>query len=200
MLHPGGGVKRKPRNDGVVCLTPPGPPPTIFAMLRLVMGVFSLSCASPPQEGADLAERLKDPANVWPAFQDFIRDGLYSRAYDLVAPGTRKSLSYEIFYITFASFEAPRRLVAKLEVHAAEPGKIRLCSAEFGASRDLQLAKYLNRIWTLAFTPEDIEFFKGRTLDWYRHQVRRADGWHFAYPPDWTYAPLGRTCGCGIRK
>jgi hypothetical protein len=169
-------------------------------MLRLMMGVFFLSCQSPPQEGGDLAERLKDPAKVWPAFQEFIRDGLYSRAYDLVAPATRKEMSYEIFFITFASYEAPRRLVGSLQVHRAEPGKILLCSAEFGASREIKLAKYLNRIWTLEFTREDIEFFKGRTLEWFRHQVRRADGWHFAYPPDWTFAPLRRTCGCGSGK
>jgi len=165
-------------------------------MLRIMSGLLCLSCATPPGDQGDLAERLKDPAQVWPAFQEFIRDGQYSKAYDLVHPGTRKAMSYEIFYIVFASFEAPRRLVARLQVHRTEPGKIRLCSAEFGASREIRLAKYLNRVWTLEFTPDDIEFFKGRTLEWYRLQVKRADGWHFAYPPDWTYAPLGRTCGC----
>ncbi len=178
-------------------MTVPRPLPTIFAMLRLMMGVFLLSCATPSQEEGGLAERLKDPATVFPAFQEFIRDGLYSKAYDLVAPATKKFLSYEAFYITFASYEAPRRLVAKMEVHRAEPGKVLLCASEFGVSREVKLAKFMGRIWTLEFTPDDIDFLKGRTQEWFRLQVRRADGWHFAYPPDWTYAPLRRTCGCG---
>jgi len=164
-------------------------------MLSLMMGLFSLSGAA--QEGGDLAERLKEPGNVFPAFQEFVRDGLYSKAYDLVAPATKRGLSYEAFYIAFASFEAPRRLVAKLEVHRAEAGRLRLCSSEFGVSLDVKLSKFMGRIWTLEFTPDDIETLKGRTLSWYRRQVKRADGWHFAYPPDWTYAPLARACGCG---
>ena len=59
-----------------------------------------------------------------------------------------------------------------------------------------RIVKFLS-INTLDFTSEDIEFLKGRTLGWYRLQVRRADGWHYAYPPDWTYAPLARSCACG---
>jgi len=162
------------------------------------MGALLLSCATPePQEEAPLAERLKDPANVWPAFQGFMKEGQYSKAYDLVAPATRKSLPYEAFYIAFASIEAPRHLVATMEAHRAEAGKLLLCAPEFGVSREIKLAKYMNKIWTLQFSDDDIEFLKGRTLGWFRHQVRKADGWHFAYPPDWTYAPLARTCACG---
>ena len=52
-------------------------------------------------------------------------------------------------------------------------------------------------IYALDFSSEDLDFLKGRTLGWYRLQVKRADGWHYAYPPDWTYAPLARTCVCG---
>ena len=51
-------------------------------------------------------------------------------------------------------------------------------------------------IYVLDFTSDDIEFLKGRP-GLVRLQVKRADGWHYAYPPDWTYAPLARTCGCG---
>ena len=161
------------------------------------MGLFLLSCAAPPQEEVGLAERLKDPANVWPAFQEFMKEGQYSKAYDLVAPATRKWLSYEVFYITFASFEAPRHLVATMQVHRFEPGKVLLCTPEFGVSREVKLAKFMGKIWTLEFSQDDIEYFKGRTQGWFRHQVNRADGWHFAYPPDWSYAPLARTCACG---
>ena len=166
-------------------------------MLGLIMGAISFSCAVAAQEEESLPERLKDPAKVWPIFQGFVRDGSYSKAYDLVAPATRKFLSYEAFYITFASYEAPRRLVAKLEVHRLDPGKALLCSAEFGVSLEVKLTKFMGKVWTLEFTPDDIELLKGRTLDWFRLQVKRADGWHFAYPPDWIYAPLRRRCGCG---
>lgn len=152
---------------------------------------------SPAQDADERREKLKDPANVWPMFQELLREGEYAKAYELLAPSTRKFLPYEAFYIAFASFEAPRRMVAKTEAHRAEPGKLLLCSPEFGVGREVKLTKFMGKIWTLEFTPDDIEHLKGRPLAWYRHQVRRADGWHFAYPPDWTHAPLARTCGCG---
>ncbi len=168
-------------------------------MLSLIMGAFLLSCA---QDADERREKLKDPANVWPMFQELLREGEYNKAHQLVTPAAAAAhLPYEAFFITFASFEAPRRLVARLRAHTvdagAATGKLLLCSPEFGVSREIKLTKFLGRIWTLEFTRDDLEYFKGRTLGWYRHQVRRADGWHFAYPPDWTFAPLARTCGCG---
>jgi hypothetical protein len=54
-------------------------------------------------------------------------------------------------------------------------------------------------IHVLDLSPDDVEYLKGRTLGWFRHQTERADGWHFAYPPDWTHAPVGRSCICGKR-
>jgi len=170
------------------------------------MGVFLLSCvacAGAPVEEQDAdevrRERLKDPANAWPMFQEQMRAGEYSQAHRLITPVD--FLQYEVFFIVFASYEAPRRLVAKLVQHKVEAGtatgKILLCSAEFGVSREIRLKKFMGKAWTLEFIRDDIEFFKGRTLAWYRHQVDRADGWHFAYPPDWTYAPQWRNCACG---
>jgi len=119
------------------------------------------------------------------------------RAHDLLAPATKRALVYEAFYVVFASYEAPRRMVETLKVHRAEAGKLLLCSPEFGVSREVKLTKYMGKVWKVEFTPEDIEFLKGRSLGWFRNQVKRSDGWHFAYPPDWTYAPEWRACGCG---
>ncbi len=143
-----------------------------------------------------IRERLKDPAQVFPVFQELVARGEYGTAQKLLSPAAMKILTPEVFYLTFASYEPPRRMVASLRVHAAGPDRIRVCSPEFGVSRDIRIAKFLS-IHTLDFSPDDIEFLKGRTLSWYRLQVRRADGWHYAYPPDWTYAPLARSCACG---
>jgi hypothetical protein len=177
-----------------LCLTLAACENTISAMLSLIMGGIWLF--APAQDDEDVREKLKDPANVWPLFQARMKAGQYSKAHDLLAPATRKFLPYEAFFIAFASYEAPRHLVAQLTPLRAEEGKLLLCSYEFGARREIRLTKYLGRVWTLEFTPDDIEFFKGRTLAWFRHQVSKADGWHFAYPPDWTYAPLARTDTC----
>jgi hypothetical protein len=145
-----------------------------------------------------IRERVKDPAQVFPVFQELIAAGEYSMAHNLVSPATKKFLPYEAFYIAFASVEPPRRMVASLQVHALDPAanRMRLCSKEFGVSRDFRIVKFMT-MYVLDFSSEDIDFLKGRTLGWYRLQVKRADGWHYAYPPDWTYAPLARTCVCG---
>lgn len=162
-------------------------------MNLLLMAVCALA------QSADMdaiRERIKDPAQVFPAFQELVAQGEYGTAQKLLSPNAMKLLPSEAFYLAFASFEPPRRLVASLQVHHADAARVRVCSPEFGVSRDFRIAKFLS-IHTLDFTSDDIEFLKGRTLSWYRLQVRRADGWHYAYPPDWAYAPLARSCACG---
>ena len=159
--------------------------------------LFMAVCALvPSQDLTEIRDRIKDPAQVFPVFQELIAAGEYGTAQKLLSPAAMKMLPSEAFYLVFASYEPPRRMVATLKVHAVSDGKIRLCSPEFGVSRDIRIAKFMT-IYTLDFTSEDIDFLKGRTLGWYRLQVRRADGWHYAYPPDWTYAPLARSCACG---
>lgn len=156
-------------------------------------------CALVQSQAPDMdqvREEIKDPAKVFPMFQRLVAAGEYGTAQNLLSPNAKRILPPEAFYLTFASFEPPRRLVASLQQHQVADGKIRVCSPEFGVSRDFRIAKFLT-INTLDFTSDDIEFLKGRTLSWYRLQVKRADGWHYAYPPDWTYAPLARTCACG---
>jgi hypothetical protein len=162
-------------------------------MNLLVVAVCALA-QSP--DLTQIRERIKDPAQVFPVFQELVAKGEYGTAQKLLSPDAMKILGPEAFYLVFASYEPPRRMVASLRVHAVGNGTIRLCSPEFGVSRDIKVTKFLT-IYTLDFTADDIEFLKGRTLGWYRLQVRRADGWHYAYPPDWTYAPLARSCACG---
>ena len=165
-------------------------------MSLLLTGILALLSPADDVDMDKIRERLQDPAQVFPVFQELVGAGAYGTARNLLSPGAAKLLPPELFYLTFASFEPPRRLVASLAVHAAGPEKLRVCSKEFGVSRDFRILKF-KTIYALEFTSDDIEFLKGRTLGWYRLQVRRADGWHYAYPPDWTYAPLARSCACG---
>ena len=162
------------------------------------------SCLAPVQEerrGPDMDEirkRISDPSQVWPVFQELVAAGEYGTARNLLSPKAAGLLSPEVFYLTFASYSPPRRMVASLEPHVVDAAglKVRLCSKEFGVSREFRIVKFMT-IYALDFTSDDIEFLKGRPMAWYRLQVKRADGWHYAYPPDWTYAPLARTCVCG---
>jgi hypothetical protein len=159
-------------------------------------------CAAFVQEPdlAGLRERLKRPEEAFAAFQELVAGGRYGQAHELLSPAARKGIAVEAFTLAFGGSEAARRLVAALKVHAVTAedaaGRVRVCAREFGVARELRLQKFLGRLWTLDLAREDVEYFRSRTLGWYRLQVRRADGWHFAYPPDWTYAPLGGDCGC----
>src|SRR5262245_60284682 len=154
-----------------------------------------------PRKGRDMDEirrRVKDPAQLWPVFQELIAAGEYGIARDMLSKNAKTILSPEIFYLTFASYSPPKKMVASMEAHVVDVAglKLRLCSREFGVSRDFRIAKFMT-IYVLDFTSDDLDFLKGRPMAWYRLQVKRADGWHYAYPPDWTYAPLARTCVCG---
>jgi hypothetical protein len=150
------------------------------------------------QEASDLREALRDPARVFPTFQGLVAEGLHAKAYNVcLSARTREVVGLEEFQIALSAFDAARRLVASFRVQAVDAagGSLRLCSPEFGAGRTLRLEKFRS-IYVLTLTREDFEFFRDRTLSWFRTQVKRADGWHFAYPPDWTNAPVARHGGC----
>ena len=168
----------------------------------MAWAVAGCAAAAPCPELEELRERLKDPAQVFPAFQELLRCGDLGTAHKVLAPATQKVLAYEKFYFALSAFEASTRMILSARVHAVEiaadgtAGRIRICGAEFGLGRDLRLAKFMG-LWTLELGEEDLEYFRGRAMAWFRRQVKKADGWHFAYPPDWTYAPVGRACICG---
>jgi len=176
-------------------------------MPLLLVALCSLAAV---QDLDEVRERLKDPAQVFPIFQELIRAGRYSNAHDwTLSPKTRTQLPYEAFYTAMTipemSYDVSKRLMSSLRVHKADPEArtLRLCSSEFGFDRTLRLSKFAN-LWVLDFTRDELEsfvrYFAGRAMAWHRLQVKRADGWHYAYPPDWTYAPLGRPCVCGSGK
>ena len=161
-------------------------------------------CASAPAcpELEDIRERLKDPSQVFPVFQELVRCGNFGTAHELLSPATKRSLVYEKFYFALTAFEASTRMILSARVHAVEApadaktGRIRICGPEFGLGRDLKVGR-LGEIWTLELAEDDLEYLKNRAMAWFRRQVKHADGWHFAYPPDWDYAPVGRRCICG---
>ena len=175
-------------------------------MRTLVLGILAAAaagCASTPcPELEEVRERLKDPSQVFPVFQELLRCGDLGTAHQLLSTATKRGLSYEKFYFALTAFEASTRMILSARVHAVEApadakaGRIRICGPEFGLGRDLKVAKLMD-VWTLELSDDDLEYLKGRALAWFRRQVKRADGWHFAYPPDWEYAPVGRRCICG---
>ena len=169
--------------------------------------LMAFSCLAPVQDVDEVRERLKDPAQVFPVFQELLRAGRYANAHEwTLSPKTRTQLPYEAFYtavtIPEMQYDVSKRLLNSLRVHRADANAriVELCSSEFGFRHTLRLSKFAS-LWVLDFTREELEsfvrYFAGRAMAWHRHQVKRADGWHYAYPPDWTYAPLARTCGCG---
>ncbi len=171
-------------------------------LVVLLAGTGAGCAAAPCPELDDIRERLKDPSQVFPVFQELVRCGNVGLAHEMLSPATRKSLIYEKFYFALTAFEASTRMILSARVHAVEApadaktGRIRICGPEFGLGRDLKLTKFVG-LWHLELSEEDLEYLKGRALAWFRRQVKRADGWHFAYPPDWEYAPVGRRCICG---
>ena len=172
-----------------------------FVLLGLLAGV-GCATATPCPEIEDARARLKDPAQAFRVFQDYVACGEYGRAHDLLSGETKRRLPYPAFFAGLTAFEAPRRMLLDARVHAVEVaegakgGRLRVCNPEFGLSRDLGVTKFLT-IWVLDLAQEDLDAFQERAVTWYRRQVRRADGWHFAYPPDWDYAPVARACLCG---
>jgi len=167
----------------------------------LAAALLAGGCASAPCPDEDqVRDRVADPAQVFPVFQELVRCRDYGLAHNLLSPDSKKHLPYEAFAIAFTTFEASRRMIDGAEVHACDPaaGRIRVCNPEFGVGRDLRLKKWVG-IYVLDLTGDDVEYLKGRALGWFRRQTERADGWHFAYPPDWEYAPVRGACICGRR-
>src|SRR5436190_19653546 len=98
-----------------------------LSMNILLAATVALSWSG--QDIDSIRERVKDPAQIFPLFQELIAAGEYSKAHNLLSVATKKSLPYEAFYIAFASVEPPRRMIASLQVHALEPAsnRLRLC-------------------------------------------------------------------------
>src|SRR5689334_14768704 len=112
-------------------------------MNLLFMALCALvQCQAPDMD--QLRERIKDPAQLFPVFQELVACGEYGTAQNLLSPNAKKILPSEAFYLAFASIEPPRRLVASLKVHQSAADRIRVCSPEFGVSRDFRIVKFLS--------------------------------------------------------
>src|SRR5438105_12005711 len=185
----------------------------IMALCSLVPVSLDVAASTPlgtsrdKQDVEEVRERLKDPAQVFPVFQELMAAGNYGKAHEwTLSPKTKVAMPYEVFHTAVTvpemSYDVSKRLLNSLRVHRADGSArvVELCNSEFGFRYTLRLGKFAN-LWVLDFTRDELEsfvrYFAGRAMAWHRLQVKRADGWHYAYPPDWTYAPLARSCGCG---
>jgi hypothetical protein len=162
--------------------------------------LFLSGCTVPAApEPPVLQEILQDRAQVFSAFQEYVKSGSYGDAHKCMTMAAQRSLPYEQFYTAMTAFEPLRRLIATSHTHEVDTAeRLSLCNAEFGIHRTLGIGTLKARgktFYQLDLTREDLDYLRQQLLDWYRHQVKRADGWHHAYPPDWTYATLSRPCG-----
>ena len=161
--------------------------------------LLAVSGGDCPRTIKEIGREIENPERVFPVFQCLLREGLTGKAHKLLTPDSYRTITPEELYLAFTSFEAPRRMILRAEVHKVTAGKedgvLRICNPEFGVGRDIVLRRH-GKFWLMKLTPEDRDYLLDRALGWFRRQVKRADGWHFAYPPDWTYAPLRRRCPC----
>ena len=86
-------------------------------MKLLMVLVCAVSCAQeesakPGPDMDEIRRRVKDPEQVWTVFQELIAAGEYGTARNLLSPAAAKLLSPEAFYLAFASYEPPRRMIA----------------------------------------------------------------------------------------
>jgi hypothetical protein len=89
--------------------------------------LLALLCAaaSPVQDVEEVRERLKDPAQVFPVFQELLKAGQYAKAREwTLSPKTRAQLPYEAFYTVMTATRCPttpQEVDVLLRVHKAEP-------------------------------------------------------------------------------
>lgn len=181
-----------------------------FAVRRALplLLLSSLGCASQPEPVPTLDEmraQMKDPKGLLAIFQRLVRTEQYAVLWKhclAVDPTTgRKFLEQEPFQLAMTNQEVRPvlpQLISSLEAHSVDEkaGTVRICSPEYGISRDFRVRLLAKRFWQFLFTMEDIDYFRERALAWFRKQVEVADGRHFAYPPDWKYARVVARCEC----
>ncbi|GEM_PF-5821138 len=174
-----------------------------------VLFLFLLgACQSAPEPVPtrdEMRAKLKDPRGLLEVFQKLVRTEQHAVAWEFclaVDPVTKEKVIGKEAYQLAMTNELVRpvlpRLLTGLEAHAVDEkgGKMRLCNPEFGVSRDFEIRLFLRRLWTFAFTPEDLDYFRDRALAWVRKQVEMAGHRHHVYPPDWKYSKVLPQCGC----
>ena len=167
----------------------------VHLLVLMLTGCAVPAVLEPPK----LQEVLQDTAKVFPAFQEYVKRGSYGDAHQCMSMAAQKALPYEQFYAALTAFEALRRLITTSQTSEldGERRRMSVCNAEFGIQRSFGLSTLRAQeetYYLLDLTRDDVDYLREQTLAWYKHQVKRADGWNFAYPPDWTYATLSKPC------
>jgi len=157
-------------------------------------------CAGMPEQDSEpVKDVIKDPSRIHGFFIRKIRD----REPGIAAQVT--TLDPDQFVIGVNNRIAPdltRRILLGFEQHDVKVEKdfavARWCNKEFGISRDFRIRSELGgRLWKLEITREQIEELATAGLAWFRKQREAADGRIYAYPPDWSAAPVMTSCPCG---
>ncbi|HEY3226757.1 MAG TPA: hypothetical protein VGK61_07180 [Planctomycetota bacterium] len=168
----------------------------------LLAALLIAGCAAAPEQDAEpVKDVIKDPAKIHGFFLRKIRD----REEAIAAKVT--TLKEEELVIGIRNRIAPdltRRIILGFQQHSirvAEDGKTavaRWCNPEFGITWDIDIVRNPKLpIWQLHITREEIEELAPAGLAWFRRQREAADGRIYAYPPDWTPAPVMTSCPCG---
>lgn len=174
----------------------------------LSLYLLTAGCAAQPEPVPTVEEmraKLKTPAGLLDVFQRLIRTEQFKVAWKhclAVDPATgRKVMEEDPFQLAMTRQEVRAvlpRLISSLEVHGVDEkaGIVRICSAEYGISREFKILLYFRRFWQFLFTTKDLDYFAEHALKWIRRQVDAADGRHFVHPPGWDYAKVSPHCGC----
>jgi len=167
---------------------------SVLLLLLSLCGCAGQETREPPE----LQEVLQDRSKVFPAFQEYVKSGAYGDAHKCLSMAAQRSLLYEQFYAAITAFEPLRRLIATSHTHEVDdPKRLMLCNPEFGIRRALGISTLRARgkiFYLLDLTRDDMDYLREQLLAWFRYQTKQADGWHYAYPPDWRYASLSRPC------
>lgn len=174
-------------------------------LLNLIL-LAPLGCSSAACPDMDeVRDALQDPRASFPMFKTLVHCGLYSKAFDCLSFSSQRTIGREQFYVAMTSLETARRLICLGEVHTVDTKRrsFKLCNPEFGVVRDIGLTPLRSGskvFYLIDLKPDDIEFFRKQALLWFKHQVKQADGFRFAYPPDWKHSSLIRDCGCEVSR
>ena len=182
-------------------------PTATFVLLFVVGAPAAALDEETPLTLKYIGKQLENPKRVFPLFRTLLSRGRTGVAHKLLTPRSNRALRPEelyLFYQEYKKYEPARRMISAMVVHKVTVkegmGTIRICAPEFRMSH-LFTVQRTGKVWLLDLTREDVNYLRNtlmdRSLKWFRRQVKQADGWHFAYPPDWNYTPLRRTCRCG---
>lgn len=149
--------------------------------------------------------RMKEAADAktaYAAFADFIRQGNYAKAYDMLSHSTQQlfgTVDYFVMAFNFEGSDQVSRMLAEAQVHdlkvGAAAGTIRVCNPEFRMSEEFRLVKKFGVFWSFDLTGDQVQRLTEGVMGW--HGSRHDDGARHAYPVGYPHPDARRDCPCG---